>query len=598
MKGHLALIGINLKLAMREKVVLFFNFLFPLIFFFAFGQMMDASMGGIGVRVISMVLVLGVLGNGLFGAGIRAVVDRETNILRRYKVTPISPAPILISSLVTGWLLYLPVILMILGLARVMWGVPWPERWVSLLVLLSVGAWAMRAIGLIVASVVNSAAESNIVLQLLYMPMLFLSGATFPMSMLPDWAQVLAQFLPASYLHSGMERVMMRGEGLADIATPVLALLLSTVVATFISMKIFRWEKEEVLPAKAKLWLLVVGLPFILLGTYQAYSRENINESVALEREIRRNRTCLIRGARIFIGDGRVIETGGVLLEGGRIHAIYEGVTPDPGSLNAEVVEAAGMTVLPGLIDTRVHLTAAGGVIPNPSEFDLAQSIRRSLAAYLYSGVTAVNSVGDPEQALRDTQAKVDRGVLVGAELFLNGATATQDMRPALVAIEAEIQLSEGRADLLERSLVEQVAPPGMIEVTRERVEETRGPPPALSANAAAENLRRAFEQGIRLATGTDSGNMLLLHGPSVHRELQLWVAAGIPPAAALEAATYSAARMLQAGDRIGLVQPGYEASLLLVNGNPLSDISVTERISAVFFKGERLSRASLLGRD
>ena len=72
-RSYLALIEINLLLAVREKVVLFFNFLFPLIFFFVFGQMMDASRGGVGVRVVSMVLVLGVLGNGLFGAGARTV---------------------------------------------------------------------------------------------------------------------------------------------------------------------------------------------------------------------------------------------------------------------------------------------------------------------------------------------------------------------------------------------------------------------------------------------------------------------------------------------------------------------------------------------
>ena len=82
--------------------------------------------------------------------------------------------------------------------------------------------------------------------------------------------------------------------------------------------------------------------------------------------------------------------------------------------------------------------------------------------------------------------------------------------------------------------------------------------------------------------------------GPGIHRELQLWVEAGIPPAIALQAATYNAARLLRADQRIGLIRKGYEASLLLVDGNPLQDISATERISTVFFKGERVNRADL----
>jgi imidazolonepropionase-like amidohydrolase len=96
------------------------------------------------------------------------------------------------------------------------------------------------------------------------------------------------------------------------------------------------------------------------------------------------------------------------------------------------------------------------------------------------------------------------------------------------------------------------------------------------------------------LVVGTESGYPMVVHGPSVHRELQLWVEAGIPPAAALQGATYNAARLLHADSRIGLIRKGYDASLLLVDGNPMQDISATERISTVFFKGERVDRSSL----
>lgn len=725
MKGYLSLIDINLKLAIREKIVLFFNFLFPLVFFFIFGQMLDASRGGVGTRVVSMVLVLGVLGNGLFGAGVRAVVERENNILRRYKVTPISAAPILVASIVTGWLLYVPVILIVIGLAHAMWGMEIPRHWISLLILLSAGACAMRAIGLIVASVANTTAESNIIVQLLYMPMLFLSGAAFPISALPEWAQAVSQFLPATYLHNGMERVMIRNEGLADNMSPVLALLLSTVVATFISVKIFRWEKEEVLPAKAKLWLLVVGLPFIAMGVYQTYTRDNIEEAKALDREIRRNRTRLIRGARIFVGDGGVIESGGLLIRNGRIAEVYDGAVPDPDSLSADVVEAAGKTVLPGLIDVGVNLSSPGGVPANPEVMEPNKWIERALAAYLYSGVTAVLSAGDALDTVLKIRGRVSRGELLGAELFACGPLFTtkgghgteylaelpevmraagekqflrmpgsaeearrqvQELKeagvdaieavldsgasrmvfnrmdlgvlravagearkqrlplivytggsrdvsdavtagaagvqhgamrdrisdelltqmaergvfydPTLAAGEASNQLAEGRLDLLSRSLVEQVAPKGMLEATRAALSKgqwsTAGD--TVDLGIARDNLLRAYRAGVSLVTGTGSGNPLLLHGPAIHRELQLWVQAGIPPAAALQAATHKAARHLGAGGRTGLVRQGYEATLLIVDGNPLEDITATERISLVFFKGERVNRPALFG--
>ena len=153
----------------------------------------------------------------------------------------------------------------------------------------TLGCFAFRSIGLIIAAVANSAAESNVLVQLLYMPMLFLSGATFPISSMPVSAQIVSQFMPASYLNSGIHHVMLRAEGLAANLQPVGALLLTTILAVFISSKIFRWEKEEKVGPRAKAWVAAVLLPFILLGTFQAYSRDQINEAKQLDRQIRRS---------------------------------------------------------------------------------------------------------------------------------------------------------------------------------------------------------------------------------------------------------------------------------------------------------------------
>ena len=62
----------------------------------------------------------------------------------------------------------------------------------------------------------------------------------------------------------------------------------------------------------------------------------------------------------------------------------------------------------------------------------------------------------------------------------------------------------------------------------------------------------------------------------------------------ALRAATLNAARLLRADDRVGSVRPGNDADLLVVDGNPLDDITATERISLVVFKGERIDRTEL----
>jgi len=152
---------------------------------------------------------------------------------------------------------------------------------------------------------------------------------------------------------------------------------------------------------------------------------------------------------------------------------------------------------------------------------------------------------------------------------------------------------------LIEGSIVQQVAPKGLLEKIRQALTSKANTVPAetFAVEVPKTNLLTAYRAGVSLVTGTGSGTPLLIHGPAIHRELQLWVQAGIPPAAALQAATHNPARLLGASDRIGLIQKGYEANLLLVDGNPLQDISATERISNVFFKGERINRGNLLER-
>src|SRR5579875_692425 len=103
MKPYLAQIKSNLRLMGRDRSVLFFSYLFPLIFFFVFAQSFrGAQSPAVMTQVIAMVLIIGVLGNGFFGAGMRAVQDRETNVLRRFKVAPVGPLPIIVAGIASG----------------------------------------------------------------------------------------------------------------------------------------------------------------------------------------------------------------------------------------------------------------------------------------------------------------------------------------------------------------------------------------------------------------------------------------------------------------------------------------------------------------
>jgi len=270
MKPYLAIIAMDIRLALRLRAVIFFNYLFPLIFFFTFATVLRGEPGAM-TFVVTMSVTLGVLGSGFFGAGIRAIQERELGILRRYKVTPITPAPLLVGSMVTGWAIFIPYIVVLLLMAHFLYQMPLPSHFFQLLVFISLGLIAFRSLGLVIASVANTMQEGTILVQLFYFPMLLLSGATFPAEKFPKVMRIIHNFVPATYLVQGMRNIMLKGQGLLEGENLAAAgvMVLTVVGGTLISMKLFRWEKEEKIRGSAKVWILVVLLPFIVMGIWQ-----------------------------------------------------------------------------------------------------------------------------------------------------------------------------------------------------------------------------------------------------------------------------------------------------------------------------------------
>lgn len=273
MKQYLAIIVMDIKLALRLRTVIFFNYLFPLIFFFGFATFLGRSgrMGGM-VYVVNLSITFGVLGSGFFGAGIRAIQERELNILRRYRVTPITPVPLLVGSMVTGWILFIPYVVLLLLMAHFLYQMPLPSlsHMFQLLVFISLGLIAFRSLGLVIASVANTMQEGTVLVQVCYFPMILLSGATVPEEVFRGAMKIIHNFMPATYLVRGMRNMMLQGQGLATKENLAAAgvMLLTIVGGGLISTKLFRWEKEEKIRGRAKLWVLVVLLPFIVMGVW------------------------------------------------------------------------------------------------------------------------------------------------------------------------------------------------------------------------------------------------------------------------------------------------------------------------------------------
>lgn len=108
----------------------------------------------------------------------------------------------------------------------------------------------------------------------------------------------------------------------------------------------------------------------------------------------------------------------------------------------------------------------------------------------------------------------------------------------------------------------------------------------------ARESVRRLHAAGIAILAGTDAPNLGTAHGVSIHEELAHLVAAGLSEVEALAAATSRAADTFNLGDR-GRIAMGKRADLLLVRGDPTSDITNTRDVLSVWKNGYRVNRVA-----
>ena len=206
-------------------------------------------------------------------------------------------------------------------------------------------------------------------------------------------------------------------------------------------------------------------------------------------------------------------------------------------------------------------------------------------------GLRVFAHVSMPQHVEDSVRAGID-GVMHSSEEPLADSLLEEMARKGVFYI-ATLALYDGFIDIAEgRYEQEEYAQQGVSPRALESLQGFRVAPLG-SAEEARQvqrslygNLVRAASAGVPLALGTDVNNPQVFPGYSAHEELALMVEAGLTPAQALAAATVGGASFLQKESSLGRIEPGYEADLLIVAGNPLENILNTRALRAVVRNG------------
>lgn len=171
---------------------------FPVLFYLLFGVLLTLPGGRGGGDMSTYLLVtygvFGIMGPALFGFGVAMAMDRDMGLLKLKRALPVPPGALLLAKTAMAMLFGLVITAMLMVVALTLAGVRLAPGQLALLALVNLlGALPFCAIGLWIGTLVGGQAAVAIV-NLVYLPMAFLSGLWMPLSVLPA---VIAQLAPA-----------------------------------------------------------------------------------------------------------------------------------------------------------------------------------------------------------------------------------------------------------------------------------------------------------------------------------------------------------------------------------------------------------------
>jgi ABC-type multidrug transport system permease subunit len=273
-----SLTHMRIRLALRNKMFFLFSIVMPFIFFFGYLGFFGKSVPAGAAYFLGPVLALNVMGS-FWGLSATIVMFREQGILRRFHVSPVAVSDLLASSVVANFALTLPTVILELLLARLIFHVHTLDNLFGIFLLVAVGTISFASLGLVIASVTNTMQETQVLNQLIWLPLIFLSGATFPLGYLPRVVQRVGLFLPATYLVNAFQQVIVNSASVLSRYTEIVSLVSWAILTFFLSMQLFRWEPETKIPRRAKLLVLATAVPFVLLGVWENRTDRILRES-------------------------------------------------------------------------------------------------------------------------------------------------------------------------------------------------------------------------------------------------------------------------------------------------------------------------------
>ncbi len=180
---------------------------------------------------------------GTAGAAITFVNWRQSQLLRRLRLSPVGTGTVLVARLLVSTGVGLAQMVIFIAVASIPYfGLKLSGSWWMAIPLVIAGTCAFLSIGLVVGVIAKTEDAAQGIVQLIVLPMAFLSGAFFPLDAAPAWLQTVSRIMPLRYMVDAMRDVMVRGKGPVSALPAIAGLLAGAALLSAIAGRFFRWD--------------------------------------------------------------------------------------------------------------------------------------------------------------------------------------------------------------------------------------------------------------------------------------------------------------------------------------------------------------------
>lgn len=228
----------------RNPSAAFFNFVLPLLFLALFGAIFSGNQKNLDI-IVPGIAGLSIMATTFSALAMNLPFLREQGILKRIRGTPLSTSSYLgglVGNAVTN--AFIQVILVVLA-GRVFFGVGWPKDWIELIVYVVAGVACLASLGIAFSHVIPNFDAAPAYTNIVFLPVIFISGVFYDVNNAPAFLRDLAQALPLVHVIDGLSAAMVTGEPLSDTLSGLVIIGIWTVAGVILAIRGFSWEAKR-----------------------------------------------------------------------------------------------------------------------------------------------------------------------------------------------------------------------------------------------------------------------------------------------------------------------------------------------------------------